>query len=100
MLIKGDEITDFYMNVQPLLILAAIIFFLLGLPAILRPLWYASALILVLVFVYYVYSAFKLSIKFKDNVAMLLVVLYFVRALAWVTGAAITAVRFLLGDKR
>jgi cellulose synthase/poly-beta-1,6-N-acetylglucosamine synthase-like glycosyltransferase len=100
MLIKGDEITDFYMNIQPILILTAIIFFILGLPAILRPLWYASALILTLVFVSYVYSAVKLSIKFKDGVAMLLVVLYFVRALAWLTGAAITAVRFLLGYKR
>jgi len=99
-LIKGDEITDFYMNIQPLLILTAIIFFILGLLAILRPLWYASALILTLVFVSYVYSAVKLSIKFKDGVAMLLVVLYFVRALAWLTGAAITTVRFLLGYKR
>jgi cellulose synthase/poly-beta-1,6-N-acetylglucosamine synthase-like glycosyltransferase len=99
-LVKGDEITDFYMNIQPLLILAAIILFILGLPVMLRPLWYASALILVLIFVYYVYSAVKLSIKFKDGVAMLLVVLYFVRALAWSAGAAITAVRFLLGDKR
>jgi cellulose synthase/poly-beta-1,6-N-acetylglucosamine synthase-like glycosyltransferase len=100
MLIKGDEITDFYMNIQPILILAVIIFFILGLPAILRSLWYASALILTLVFVSNVYSAVKLSIKFKDGVAMLLVVLYFVRALAWLTGAAITTVRFLLGYKR
>jgi GT2 family glycosyltransferase len=100
MLIKGDEITDFYMNIQPLLILAVIIFFILGLPAILRSLWYASALILTLVFVSNVYSAVKLSIKFKDGVAMLLVVLYFVRALAWLTGAAITTVKFLLGYKR
>jgi cellulose synthase/poly-beta-1,6-N-acetylglucosamine synthase-like glycosyltransferase len=100
MLIKGDEITDFYMNIQPILIFAVIIFFILGLPAILRSLWYASALILTLVFVSNVYSAVKLSIKFKDGVAMLLVVLYFVRALAWLTGAAITTVRFLLGYKR
>jgi cellulose synthase/poly-beta-1,6-N-acetylglucosamine synthase-like glycosyltransferase len=99
-LIRGDEITDFYMNIQPLLILAAIIFFILGLPTILRPLWYGSALIVLIVFVYYVYSAVKISIKFKDSVAMLLVVLYFVRAVAWATGATITAVRFLLGDER
>jgi cellulose synthase/poly-beta-1,6-N-acetylglucosamine synthase-like glycosyltransferase len=100
MLIKGDEITDFYMNIQPLLILAVTIFFILGLIAILRPLWYASALILALVFVSYVYSAVKLSVKFRDKAAMLLVVLYFVRAFAWLMGAAITAIRFLLGDKR
>jgi len=99
-LIKGDEITDLYMNIQPLLILAAIILFLLGIPAMLRPLWYASAIILVLIVVYFVYSAAKLSIKFRDGVAMLLVVLYFVRAVAWVTGATDTVVRFLLGSKR
>jgi cellulose synthase/poly-beta-1,6-N-acetylglucosamine synthase-like glycosyltransferase len=99
-LIKGDEITDFGMNIQPVLILAVIAFFLLGLPEILRPLWYVSALILAFILFYYVYSAVKLSIKFKDGVAMLMVVLYFVRVLSWLTGAAITTVRFLLDGKR
>jgi cellulose synthase/poly-beta-1,6-N-acetylglucosamine synthase-like glycosyltransferase len=99
-LAKGDEITDFYMNIQPVLMLAIIVFFLSGLIELLRPFWYASALILALVFVSYVYSAVKLSIKFKDKAAMLLVVLYFVRAFAWLTGAANTAVRFLLDDRR
>jgi cellulose synthase/poly-beta-1,6-N-acetylglucosamine synthase-like glycosyltransferase len=96
-LAKGDEITDFLMNIQPALMLAVIVFFLCGIIEMLRPLWYASALILALVFVYYVYSAVKLSIKFKDKAAMRLVVLYFVRTFAWLTGAAVTTVRFLLG---
>jgi cellulose synthase/poly-beta-1,6-N-acetylglucosamine synthase-like glycosyltransferase len=99
-LIKGDKITDFGMNIQPLLILAVIAFFLLGLPEVLRSLWYVSAFILALIFVYYVFSAVRLSIKFKDAVAMLMVVLYFVRTLAWFTGAVITTVRFLVGDRR
>jgi cellulose synthase/poly-beta-1,6-N-acetylglucosamine synthase-like glycosyltransferase len=99
-LAKGDEITDFYMNIQPALILAAIIFLVLGLIQVLRPLWYASALILALLFVSYVYSAIKLTIKFKDSTAMLLVVLYFVRAFAWLMGAAITTIRFLSGAER
>jgi cellulose synthase/poly-beta-1,6-N-acetylglucosamine synthase-like glycosyltransferase len=99
-LIKGDKITDFGMNVQPILLLAATMFFLLGLPAILHPLWYVSAFILALVFVYYVFSAAKLSIKYKDSVAMLLVVLYFVRAFAWFIGAVITTIRFLAGGRR
>jgi len=96
-LIKGDRITDFGMNIQPLLLLAAIAFFLFGLPEILRPLWYVSAFILALIFVYYVFSAAKLAVKFKDAGAMRLVVLYFVRALAWFTGAVITTVKFLTG---
>jgi cellulose synthase/poly-beta-1,6-N-acetylglucosamine synthase-like glycosyltransferase len=99
-LIKGDKITDFGMNIQPLLILAVIAFFLLGLPEVLRSLWYVSAFILALIFVYYVSSAVRLSIKFKDAAAMLMVVLYFVRTLAWFTGAVITTVRFLVGDRR
>jgi cellulose synthase/poly-beta-1,6-N-acetylglucosamine synthase-like glycosyltransferase len=99
-LIKGDEITDFGMNIQPFLILAVIVFFLLGIPEALRPLWYVSAFILAFIFVYYVISAVRLSIKFKDAAAMLMVVLYFVRALAWFSGAVITTVRFLTGDRR
>jgi cellulose synthase/poly-beta-1,6-N-acetylglucosamine synthase-like glycosyltransferase len=99
-LAKGDEITDFGMNIQPFLILAVIAFFLLGMPEALRPLWYVSAFILAFIFVYYVFSAVRLSIKFKDAVAMLMVVLYFVRSLAWFTGAVITTVRFLTGDRR
>jgi cellulose synthase/poly-beta-1,6-N-acetylglucosamine synthase-like glycosyltransferase len=99
-LIKGDKITDFGMNVQPLLLLVVIVFFLLGLPEILRPLWYVSAFVLALVFVYYVFSAVALSVRCKDSVAMLLVVLYFVRAFAWFVGAVITTVRFLVGGRR
>ena len=99
-LAKGDEITDFGMNIQPFLVLAVIAFFLLGIPELLRPLWYISASILVLMFVYYVVSAIRLSVKFRDAVAMRMVVLYFVRALAWFTGAVITTVRFLVGERR
>jgi len=99
-LIKGDRITDFGMNIQPILMLAVTAFFLLGLPEVLRPLWYVSAFLLGFIFVYYVFSAAKLAFKFKDATAMLLVVLYFVRALAWFTGAVITTVRFLAGDGR
>jgi cellulose synthase/poly-beta-1,6-N-acetylglucosamine synthase-like glycosyltransferase len=99
-LVRGDEITDFGMNIQPVLLLAAIVFFLLGLIELLRLLWYGSALILAFIFAYYVFSAAKLSVKYKDRSAMLLVVLYFVRALAWLTGAAVTAVGYLRGDRR
>ena len=99
-LIKGDEITDFGMNIQPLLLLAVIVFFLLGLLEVLRIFWYVSGLILAAIFVYYVVSAVRLSRKFKDSAAMLLVVLYFVRAAAWFTGGAITTISLLAGDKR
>jgi cellulose synthase/poly-beta-1,6-N-acetylglucosamine synthase-like glycosyltransferase len=99
-LAKGDEITDVGMNIQPFLVLAVIAFFLLGLPEVLRSLWYVSASVLVLMFVYYIVCAVRLSVKFKDAAAMRMVVLYFVRALAWFTGAVITTVRFLAGGRR
>ncbi|MCW4045783.1 MAG: glycosyltransferase [Candidatus Bathyarchaeota archaeon] len=99
-LARGDEITDFLMNIQPALMLTMILLFLFGIIEPLRPLWYASALILAFVFAYYVYCAVKLSVKFRDKAAMRLVVLYFVRAFAWLTGAAVTTVSFLLGKRR
>ena len=99
-LAKGDEITDFGMNIQPFLILAVIAFFLLGIPEALRPLWYVSASILALMFAYYVISAVRLSVKFKDAAAMRMAVLYFVRAFAWFSGAVITTVKFLAGGRR
>jgi cellulose synthase/poly-beta-1,6-N-acetylglucosamine synthase-like glycosyltransferase len=99
-LAKGDEITDFGMNIQPVLILAAIGFFLLGIIEILRVLWYASAFILLFMFLYFVISAAWASVKFNDRAAMRLVVLYYVRSFAWLAGAAITAVNVLRRRRR
>jgi cellulose synthase/poly-beta-1,6-N-acetylglucosamine synthase-like glycosyltransferase len=98
-LAKGEEITDFGMNIQPPLILAALSFFLLGIPEILRPLWWISAFILLFMFVYFVFSAANVSVKFKDWSAMRLIVLYYVRTFAWLTGAAITAGNVLRNRK-
>ncbi|MEM2081868.1 MAG: glycosyltransferase [Candidatus Bathyarchaeia archaeon] len=94
-LAKGDEITDFGMNLQPFLLLAVITFLLLGVIDMLRPLWLASAVLFALMLIYYVISAVKLSIRFKDATAMLLVALYFARAVAWFSGAVITTFSFL-----
>ncbi|MEM2107920.1 MAG: hypothetical protein QXL10_01370, partial [Candidatus Bathyarchaeia archaeon] len=99
-LAKGDEITDFVMNMQPFLLLAALSFLLLGIIDVLRPLWLASAAVFGLMLIYYFISAVKLSIRFKDAVAMLLVVLYFVRAFAWFSGAVITTLSLLWERKR
>jgi cellulose synthase/poly-beta-1,6-N-acetylglucosamine synthase-like glycosyltransferase len=99
-LAKGDEITDFGMNIQPLLILAVFVFFFLGILEPLRQLWYVSAIILAIIAIYYVISAIRLSVKFNDPAGMLMTVLYFVRAFAWFSGAVITVIRFLVGDKK
>ncbi len=99
-LAKGDEITDFGMNIQPVLILAAIVFFLVGIDPMLRLLWLGSAAILMLMLVYFIYSAAKIAAKFHDRDALRLVVLYFVRALAWFVGATATTLDYLRGNGR
>ena len=99
-LAKGDEITDVGMNIQPLLFLAALVLFLMGIFPLLRLLWIGSGLILLSVLVYFVYSAMKLSVKFHDWSAMRLVLLYFVRSSAWFVGAVITTVKYITGRNK
>ncbi len=99
-LAKGDEITDFGMNVQPLLLLGVIAFFILGIIPILRLLWVVSGLILLAMVVYFVYSAVKISVKFQDWTAMRLFVLYFVRTTAWFVGATDTTIKYLAGRNK
>ena len=50
--------------------------------------------------VYFVYSAAKIAAKFHDNVALRLVVLYFVRAFAWFVGAVTTTINYATGKGR
>ena len=99
-LAKGDEITDLGMNIQPILLLAVVVSFLLGIIPQIRLLWVVSGLILLAIFVYFVYSAVKLSVKFNDWSAMALVVLYYVRSVAWFVGAVSTTIRYLVGRNR
>ncbi len=94
-LAKGDEITDVGMNIQPILLLATLVLFALGIVFPLRLLWVGCGLILLAMLVYFVYSAAKVSAKFKDWSAMRLVVLYYVRSAAWFVGAVITTVNYL-----
>jgi len=96
-LAKGDEITDFGMNIQPMLLLAVVVFFLVGIIPALRILWLGSGLILAFMLVYYVYSAARVAVRFHDGSAFRLVVLYFARALAWFVGATSTAFNYLRG---
>jgi cellulose synthase/poly-beta-1,6-N-acetylglucosamine synthase-like glycosyltransferase len=99
-LVKGDGITDFGMNIQPILFLAVLALFFLGVPAFTRFFWYLAGGLLLVILAYYLLSALKVSIKFKDKSAMRLVVLYFVRSCAWFAGAVITSVKYITGDRR
>jgi len=98
-LAKGDEITDVGMNIQPIWLLAAITSFLLGIVPRLHFLWYLTGVLLLAMFVYYVCSAAKIAVEFKDKSAMRLILLYYVRSIAWFNGAIITTV-ITIGGKR
>jgi cellulose synthase/poly-beta-1,6-N-acetylglucosamine synthase-like glycosyltransferase len=99
-LAKGDGITDFGMNIQPILFLAVLALFFLGVPALTRFFWYLAGGLLLAILAYYLFSAVKVSIKFRDKSAMRLVVLYFVRSCAWFAGAVVTSVKYITGDRR
>jgi cellulose synthase/poly-beta-1,6-N-acetylglucosamine synthase-like glycosyltransferase len=96
-LAKGDEITDVGMNLQPLILLSAVALFLLGIVPFLRFLWLGPLAILLGMLLYFVYSAAVISAKFADWSAMRLVVLYFVRSMAWFDGAVSTVISYLVG---
>ena len=59
-LARGDEITDVGMNIQPVLLLGIVAFFLVGIVPLLRLLWVVSGLIFLAMSVYFVYSAVKI----------------------------------------
>jgi cellulose synthase/poly-beta-1,6-N-acetylglucosamine synthase-like glycosyltransferase len=99
-LARGDEITDVGMNIQPILLLGIVAFFLIGIVSVLRLLWIVSGLIFLAMVVYFVYSAVKIAVKFHDPTALRLFVLYFVRAGAWFDGAIITTARYLAGKDK
>jgi cellulose synthase/poly-beta-1,6-N-acetylglucosamine synthase-like glycosyltransferase len=99
-LARGDEITDAGMNIQPILLLVVVAFFLMGIVPLLRLLWVGSGVILLAMLIYFVYSAVKIAVKFHDRVALRLVVLYFVRSAAWFVGGVVTVAKFLARKDR
>lgn len=100
-LIKGDKITDFGMNIQPLLLLAFFISAILGLLLEkARFLLFVSFFTLAFLLIYYVICAARISAYFKDLTAMLLVVVYVVRAVAWTLGGTIEVFKTLKGRRK
>jgi cellulose synthase/poly-beta-1,6-N-acetylglucosamine synthase-like glycosyltransferase len=96
-LARGDEITDVCMNIQPIWLLAIVSSFLLGLMPFLRPLWYLTEVLFLTLFIYYSFSAGKIVVEFKDKSAMRLILLYYIRAIAWFNGAIIITMTYLKG---
>jgi cellulose synthase/poly-beta-1,6-N-acetylglucosamine synthase-like glycosyltransferase len=88
-LARGDNITDWWMNIQPILYGVAAILLLISVvtsfhlfPSII----FLSLITLTLL--HYAVSAGKISYIFHDSSAMYLIVIYFTRAVAWTLGGA------------
>lgn len=84
---KGDQITDWWMNIQPVLYVVAAI----SLVASLIWNFNQTGLLIFLSIAFlmtlqYTLSAARISLIFHDSSSMFLVVLYFTRALAWTLG--------------
>jgi hypothetical protein len=84
---EGDQITDWWMNIQPVLYVAAAISLVASLIASFNRTGLLIFLALaLLVTLQYTYSAAKISLVSHDASAMFLIVLYFTRAFAWTLG--------------
>ncbi|MDR0470763.1 MAG: glycosyltransferase [Nitrososphaerota archaeon] len=94
-LAQGDEITDIGMNIQPLLLLSAVVLFCLGFVPFLRLLWIGPPVILLGMLLYFTVSALKIVHQFHDPTAIRLIILYIIRAIAWFNGAITTTLTHL-----
>jgi glycosyltransferase involved in cell wall biosynthesis len=82
----GDEVTPFWMNIQPFIYVMIVIMFIAG---FLIPLFMVIGFFLLLgLFAGYLFSAIRLSIHENDVRALFFIILCFVRGSAWTIGGA------------
>ena len=96
-LAKGDKITDWWMNIQPILYGIAAILLLIS--VVTKFQFIPSLIFLALVLIttlHYTFSAARISYIFHDPSAMYLIVIYFTRAFAWTLGGATSLIRTAL----
>jgi len=96
-LARGDKITDWWMNIQPILYGVAAIFLLASIVTGFNIM--PSAIFLAIVTItslHYTVSAAKISYIFHDASAMYLIVIYFTRAFAWTMGGATSLIQTAL----
>jgi cellulose synthase/poly-beta-1,6-N-acetylglucosamine synthase-like glycosyltransferase len=96
-LIRGDNITGWWMNIQPVLYAVGATSVLVSAIANFNPvgLWIFLSLAL-LTTLHYTFSAARIARAFRDPSAMFLIVIYFIRAVAWTLGGATSFLRSIL----
>ena len=96
-LAKGDKITDWWMNIQPILYVVAAIFLVTSVITnfhLIPSLIFLSLVIITTL--HYTYSAARISYIFHDPSAMFLIVIYFTRAVAWTLGGGTSLIHTAL----
>ena len=87
-LTKGDPITDWGMNIQPILFVAAVVSLVVSVIPFITLMGFVLFLSLAaIMFGYYALSAARIALKYNDASALFLVVIYFARTVAWTLGA-------------
>ena len=96
-LARGDKITDWWMNAQPILYAVAFVLLIISIVTgfNLIPSLAFIAIVTVTVLHYFV-SAARISVSFSDASAMYLVIIYFTRAIAWTVGGATSLIQTML----
>jgi GT2 family glycosyltransferase len=96
-LARGDRITDWWMNTQPILYVFALVFLIFSVVTFFNiiPLSIFLAIVIITMLQYTI-SAVRISHIFHDFSAMYLVIIYFTRAVAWTLGGATSLIQTTL----
>jgi glycosyltransferase AglI len=86
-MLKGDNVSSFWMISQPLFYTASLLLFIVRL--FYKFSWYLIFAPIILLFVAYFISAFRLSLKYKDASAIFTIIIYIVRPIGWSLGALV-----------
>ena len=96
-LARGDKITDWWMNAQPIIYIAAFVMLLISIVTGFHLIPSMAFLVFITgTTLHYIISAARIAVTFHDASAMYLVVIYFTRAIAWTVGGATSLIQTAL----
>jgi len=84
-MLKGDNVSSFWMISQPLFYAASLLLFVVWL--FYKFPWYLILAPIIVLLIVYIFSAIRLSVKYKDPSAIFAFVVYFLRPVGWSLGA-------------
>jgi cellulose synthase/poly-beta-1,6-N-acetylglucosamine synthase-like glycosyltransferase len=88
---KGDDVTSFWMISQSFFYLASIVLLIIWL--FYKFPWYFILSPLLILYLSYIFSSFRLALKYKDASAIFAFIIYLIRVWGWALGAFITAIK-------